>query len=223
MAPPAPFPGYINTYLRGGDLRSRLGTSAQCPPPLRGQGRRRHDQAGSNWDFSTRPQDDTSNQYQLLRIMPRVGYNGARVSFLVEAARATPSATSVSQAAAPGQNCRAHGPLDIYQAYLLLPATKTYRCRSNSGARSWVYGDQRLVGHARWLNVRARSTASSSATKRRRRRGRVLHRRGLRAQQCAESLQLAGSVLGVYVSLPSWRRPTSSRPTCSPAMSPAAS
>src|SRR5258708_1490038 len=153
-APTAPFPGYINSYLRAGDPSLKLwdiGVNVRLRAEDKdGAGTTK---AGSNWDFSERPQDDTSNQYQLLRVMPRVGYNGAPVSFLVEGRSSYSFGDERFNATAPGQNLpERDGPLDIYQAYLLIPATQDLPVSFKLGRQELVYGDQRLVGHARWLN-----------------------------------------------------------------------
>src|SRR4051794_20598266 len=73
--PPRPFPGFINEYLRATDPYLNawdIGINER----LRGedkQGAGATD-AGSNWDFSKRPQDDNNNTYLLSRLMPRVAY-----------------------------------------------------------------------------------------------------------------------------------------------------
>ncbi|SDS20340.1 alginate export family protein [Opitutus sp. GAS368] len=154
-APSAPFPGYVNSYLRAGDPSLKpwdIGVNVRIRSEDKdGAGTTK---AGSNWDFSERPQDDTSNQYQLLRVMPRVGYNGAPVSFLFEGRSSYSFGDERFNATAPGQNLpERDGPLDIYQAYLLIPATKDLPVSVKLGRQELVYGDQRLVGHARWLNV----------------------------------------------------------------------
>ena len=154
-AAPAPFPGYINSYLRAEDPSLKawdIGVNVRLRSEDKdGAGTTN---AGSNWDFSERPQDNTSNQYQLLRVMPRIGYNGAPISFLIEGRSSYSFGDERYTATAPGQNLPDRdGPLDIYQAYLLIPATKDLPVSFKLGRQELVYGDQRLVGHARWLNV----------------------------------------------------------------------
>src|SRR5476651_1087539 len=83
--PAAPFPGVINNELRASDpymaawdigvndrvrLEDKLGAGFT--------------DAGSNWDFSKRPQDDNNKRYLISRVMPRVGYTGKWIAFLVE-------------------------------------------------------------------------------------------------------------------------------------------
>lgn len=154
-APAAPFPGYLNATLRSADPALKawdLGMNVRLRADDKaGAGTTK---AGSNWDFSERPQDDTSNQYQLARLIPRVGYTGAPVSFLLEGRSSYTWGDERFNAAAAGQNLpERDGPLDLYQAYLLVPATKDLPVSLKLGRQELVYGDQRLVGHARWLNV----------------------------------------------------------------------
>ena len=196
-AAPALFPGYINSYLRAEDPSLKdwdIGVNVRFRfEDKDGAGTT---DAGSNWDFSARPQDDTSNQYQLLRVMPRVGYNGAPVSFLIEGRSSYSYGDERFTATAPGENLPDRdGPLDIYQAYLLIPASKDLPVSIKLGRQELVYGDQRLVGHARWLNVprtfdglklryETRLAVAIDA---------FLHRRRLCTQQRPEPLQPAGS------------------------------
>jgi hypothetical protein len=154
-APPPPFPGFLNDYLRSSDPALKawdLGVNVRLRVDDKdGAGTTK---AGSNWDFSERPQDDTWNKYELVRLMPRVGYNGGPVSFLVEGRSSYTFNDERFNAAAAGQNLpERDGPLDVYQAYLLVPATKDLPFSFKLGRQELVYGDQRLVGHARWLNV----------------------------------------------------------------------
>ncbi len=153
--PPPPFPGLINTKLRAGDPDMKAWDIAVNV-------RMRYDDkdgagttdAGSNWDFSERPVDDNENSYGLLRIMPRVGYNSKAFSFLVEGRSSYTYGDERYNATAPGHNLpEDDGPLDIYQAYVLFGNTKDLPFSMKIGRQELVYGDQRIVGHARWLNV----------------------------------------------------------------------
>src|SRR5436190_10986911 len=71
--PPArPFPGYMNEQLRTDNVYA---SAWDVGVNIRVRGEHKDDagftDAGSNWDFSLRPQDDNNNHYQLLRVMPR--------------------------------------------------------------------------------------------------------------------------------------------------------
>jgi hypothetical protein len=153
--PPPPYPGLINSKLRANDPKMKAWDIAVNV-------RARYDDkdgagttdAGSNWDFSERPVDDTHNQYELLRVMPRVGYTAPSWAFLVEGRSSYTFNDDRYSATAPGHNLpEDDGPLDIYQAYVLFGNSKDYPFSLKLGRQELVYGDQRLVGHARWLNV----------------------------------------------------------------------
>jgi hypothetical protein len=109
--------------------------------------------AGSNWDFSTRPQDDNNNHYALSRIMPRVGYTAKWYAFLVEGRSSYSFNDERYNAAAPGQGLpERDGPLDFHQAYVFFGNHKEFPLSLKLGRQELVYGDQRLVGHLRWNN-----------------------------------------------------------------------
>jgi hypothetical protein len=154
--PAAPFPGYINQYARASDPSLKawdFGVAIRVREENKdGAGTT---DAGSNWDFSTRPQDDTHNKYQLIRIMPRIGFTNPSVfSFLVEARSSISLNDERYQPTAPGYNLPENdGPLDLHQAYLTVGGGKDSPLSLKAGRQELVYGDQRLVGHARWLNV----------------------------------------------------------------------
>lgn len=152
---PSPFPGYINDAVRSSDPSLKawdFGVNVRVRwEDKDGAGTT---DAGSNWDFSERPQDDTVNRYELLRVMPRVGYTSSIVSFLVEGRSSYSFNDERYNATAPGQNLpERDGPLDLYQAYVLFPKIGDQPISVKIGRQELVYGDQRLVGHARWLNV----------------------------------------------------------------------
>src|SRR5688572_23730345 len=80
--PPArPFPGFANERLRAGNVYLSawdLGANYRVRyEDKRGAG---FTDAGSNWDFSERPVDDTNNSYLLSRLMPRLAYTGKRAA-----------------------------------------------------------------------------------------------------------------------------------------------
>ena len=154
--PAAPFPGYINQYARAADPSLKawdFGVAVRLREEVKnGAGTT---DAGSNWDFSERPQDDNENEYQLIRIMPRIGYNNPGVfSFLVEARSSYSLNDERYQPTAPGYNLPENdGPLDLHQVYVTVGGGKESPLSLKAGRQELVYGDQRLVGHARWLNV----------------------------------------------------------------------
>ena len=156
--PAPPFPGYINRAMRASDPTLKawdIGVAIRLREEDKdGAGTT---DAGSNWDFSERPQDDTHNEYQLIRIMPRLGYTNPNpnvFSFLVEGRASVSLNDERYQPAAPGFNLPENdGPMDLYQAYVTIGAGAESPLSVKVGRQELVYGDQRLVGHARWLNV----------------------------------------------------------------------
>jgi len=152
--PVPPFPGSTNEYLRASNPAMKawdIGLNFRFrEDDKEGAGTTN---AGLNWDFSTRPVDTNDNQYQLTRAMPRVGYTGGLVAFNVEGiVSATPSDNRYNPAAA-GQNLPERDAPDLYQGYLLLGNVKTFPVTLKIGRQELLYGDQRIVGSARWLNV----------------------------------------------------------------------
>ena len=152
--PPRPFPGFANERLRadnpymsawdialGGRLRVESKHNAGFTD------------AGSNWDFSARPQDDNDNTYTLLRLMPRVGYTDKRWAFLAEARTSYSYQDERYSPTAPGSGlAERDGPVDLHQAYVYLGNHKECPVSLKLGRQELVYGDQRLVGHFRWNN-----------------------------------------------------------------------
>lgn len=152
--PPRPFPGFMNENLRsrdpylavwdiGGSLRLRYESK-------QGAG---FTDAGSNWDFSERPQDDTDNAYLLYRLMPRVGFTGKWITATLEGRSSYSYGDERYAATAPGQGLTERdGALDLHQAFVLLGNHKEFPVSLKVGRQELVYGDQRLVGHFRWNN-----------------------------------------------------------------------
>ncbi len=152
--PPRPFPGFLNESLRssdpylsawdlGANLRIRTEDKAEAGAT----------DAGSNWDFSKRPQDDNQNRYTLLRVMPRVGYTGRWFAATVEGRSSYSYGDERFNATAPGQGlAERDGPLDIHQAFVFIGNHKEFPVSLKLGRQELSYGDQRLVGHFRWNN-----------------------------------------------------------------------
>lgn len=155
-APTPPFPGYLNDYLRTSDVSWKVwDIGVNVRGRLEDKNGAGTTDAGSNWDFSERPQDDTHNQYELLRIMPRVGYTQPGIfSVFIEGRSSYSFGDERYQPTAAGFNLPENdGPLDLYQAYITIGGGKDQPFSAKIGRQELVYGDQRLVGHARWLNV----------------------------------------------------------------------
>ena len=154
--PPArPFPGFINEYLRAADLYLSawdIGVNVRLREEDKiGAGTTN---AGSNWDFSERPVDNNDNRYQLTRLMPRVGYTAKWFTVMLEGRSSYSLGDERYSPTAAGHNLpELDGPLDLYQAFAVIGNHKEFPVSLKIGRQELVYGDQRLLGHARWLNV----------------------------------------------------------------------
>lgn len=153
--PPArPFPGFANERLRATDVYMSawdIGVNVR----LRAEGKddAGFTDAGSNWDFSKRPQDDNNNHYLLSRIMPRVAYTGKWLAALVEGRSSYSLADERFASTAVGKGlAERDGPMDLHQAYVFIGNHKEFPVSAKLGRQELAYGDQRLVGHLRWNN-----------------------------------------------------------------------
>jgi hypothetical protein len=153
--PPArPFPGFVNEKLRADDVYMSawdIGVNVRVRQEDKdGAG---FTNAGSNWDFSLRPQDRNNNHYTLTRIMPRVAYAGKWFAATVEGRSSYSLGDERFAPAAPGQGlAERDGPMDVHQAFVLIGNHKEFPVSLKLGRQELVYGDQRLLGHLRWNN-----------------------------------------------------------------------
>ena len=152
--PERPFPGFVNEKLRARDVYMSawdIGVNVRI---------RREDKddagatdAGSNWDFSERPQDDNNNHYTLTRVMPRIAYTGKWIAATIEGRSSYSFDDERYSATAAGQGLpERDGPLDLHQAFLFVGNHKAFPLSLKIGRQELVYGDQRLLGHFRWNN-----------------------------------------------------------------------
>ncbi len=152
--PARPFAGVINERLRADNVyASSWDVGVNIRLRYEGKDDAGATDAGSNWDFSERPQDDNNNHYTLARLMPRVGYTAKWYNFLVEGRSSYSLGDERYAPAAPGQGLSDRdGPLDLHQAYVTLGNHKEFPVSVKLGRQELVYGDQRLLGHLRWTN-----------------------------------------------------------------------
>lgn len=162
--PPArPFPGFINEKLRASDpYLSVWDIGVNYRLRYEGKDDAGFTDAGSNWDFSKRKQDDNNNHYFLSRLMPRVAYTGKWISATVEGRSSYSfgderfNATPVTAAApAPGAGkglTEQDGPMDLHQAFVFIGNHKEFPLSLKVGRQELNYGDQRIVGPFRWNN-----------------------------------------------------------------------
>jgi hypothetical protein len=153
--PPArPFPGFVNEQLRATDVYlSTWDIGVNVRYRYEGKDDAGFTNAGSNWDFSLRPQDRNNNHYTLSRIMPRVAYTAKWYAFMLEGRSSYSIGDERFNATAAGQGlAERDGPMDIHQAYVFLGNHKEFPVSVKIGRQELAYGDQRLVGHLRWNN-----------------------------------------------------------------------
>lgn len=152
--PPRPFPGFLNEKLRLNDpYLSAWDIGANVRIREEDKEKAGATDAGSNWDFSKRPQDDNQNRYTLLRFMPRVAYTGKWFAFTLEGRSSYSYGDERFNSNAPGQGlAERDGPMDIHQAFVLIGNHKEFPVSVKVGRQELAYGDQRLVGHFRWNN-----------------------------------------------------------------------
>jgi Alginate export len=153
--PPArPFPGLSNERLRADNVyASAWDVGVNVRYRYEGKDDAGFTDAGSNWDFSLRPQDDNNNHYSLTRVMPRVGYTAKAWNFLAEGRSSYSFNDERYNATAPGQGLpERDGEIDFHQAFLFIGNHKEFPVSLKIGRQELVYGDQRLVGHLRWNN-----------------------------------------------------------------------
>ena len=161
--PTRPFPGYINEYLRNADAyRSLWDIGINARERFEGKDGAGFTYGGQNADFRFTGNGNNNvnhNQYLLLRIMPRVGYTGRWLSFLVEG-RASASAGDergdqrvAADATKPGRALAENDrDLNLHQAFVLVGNHKEFPFSVKLGRQELVYGDQRSLGHFRWNN-----------------------------------------------------------------------
>ena len=153
--PPArPFPGFANEKLRAENVYlSAWDIAVNYRARYEVKENAGFTDAGSNWDFSTRPVDDNDNAYLLSRVMPRVGYTGKRTAFTLEGRASSSIGDERYNATAPGKGLAENDSgVDIHQAFLFLGNHKEFPLSLKIGRQEFAYGDQRLVGHFRWNN-----------------------------------------------------------------------
>lgn len=152
--PARPFPGFVNEELRGTNpYMNAWDIGVNVRGRLESKDNAGFTDAGSNWDFSTRPQDDNQNTYTLLRALPRVGYTARRFAFLVEGRTSYSIGDERYVSTAPGLGlAERDGPIDLHQAFVMIGNHKEFPVSLKIGRQELAYGDQRLVGHFRWNN-----------------------------------------------------------------------
>jgi len=159
--PPAPFPGFLNEYLRkndpymnqwdfGGSLRTRLEIKDGFGIP--GQ--------VNSVDF--RDNVDTSNHYLLERLRYRAGYTHKWFSVLAEGRSSfaqSDERPAYLAAPLPAQTVNRDGlgpesdRVDLHQAFIMVGNHKEFPLSAKIGRQELSYGEERLVGAFAWNNI----------------------------------------------------------------------
>ena len=152
--PARPFPGFVNERLRSADVYLSawdIGINVRVRQEVKDDAG--FTDIGSNWDFSTRPQDDNNNSYMLTRVMPRLAFTGKMFAATLEGRASYSIGDERYAAAGAGQGlAERDGPMDVHQAFVFIGNHKEFPLSIKLGRQELAYGDQRLLGHLRWNN-----------------------------------------------------------------------
>ncbi len=159
-APPRPYPGMLNDYLRQKDpYANQWNVGVNVRGRYEGKFGAGFTAAGSNNDFRNEAAGsarDTENEYYLTRVMPRVGYTAKWYEFFVEGRSSDSLDDERADAATGGAIPRAltetDTDLNLHQAYVFVGNHKEFPVSAKVGRQELVYGDQRQLGHFRWNN-----------------------------------------------------------------------
>ncbi len=154
-APAAPVPGGLDDYFRAENPAFKawdIGINERLRWEDRLGAGTTH--AGSNYDFSSAPPTENNNNYWISRLMPRIGYTGDWFSVVAEARSSYSIGDDRYNATAAGTNLPdLDGPFQCQLGYVALGNLKKFPLLLKVGRQELVYGDQRLVGSAMWLNT----------------------------------------------------------------------
>lgn len=154
-SPAAPGPGAIDDYLKTSDPTLTgwdFGVNDRVRSENKSDAGTTH--AGSNFDFSAASPTDNSNDYWLNRLLLRIDYKNDWFTFFVEGRSSYAFGDDRYTATAPGKNmAEDDGPLQLQMAYVVFGNLKEFPVTVKVGRQELMYGDQRLVGNAFWLNI----------------------------------------------------------------------
>lgn len=158
-APPAPFAGFLNEYLRKKDpamtawdfsgtvrMRYEVKENGLGLPP------------GNDWRDETPSDGWNDNSYFSDKILLRAGYTHPWFGALVEARSSSTTGdrrgdTGAPPVPGPGTGPESDGPIDLHQAYITLGNMKEFPLSLKVGRQELSYGDERLVGAFAWNNI----------------------------------------------------------------------
>jgi hypothetical protein len=160
--PPAPFPGFLNEYLRkndpymsqwdfGGNIRLRYEVKEGSAIPG----------VPGSLDFRDHGAD-VDNEYLLTRIRFHVGYTDKWWSAYLEGRSSLATEDErfayANNPAVPGTSAyEGHGPesdtIDLHQAFVTIGNHKEFPVSLKIGRQELSYGEERLVGAFGWNNI----------------------------------------------------------------------
>ena len=154
-SPATPVPGAIDDFVKAEDPTLKgwdFGVNERLRLEEKSSMGTTH--AGSNYDLFTNPPTTNSNDYWLSRLMPRVGYTGDLIAFVVEARSSYSIGDDRYTSTAAGKNLAENdGPLQLELGYITIGNLKEFPVTLKVGRQYLQYGEGRLVGNAFWLNI----------------------------------------------------------------------
>ncbi len=172
-APPRPYPGLVNDYLRAKDpYANQWNVGVNVRGRYEGKDDSGFTAAGQNWDFAARGSGggvnrDNNNHYFLTRVMPRVGYTGKWFEAFVEGRSSSaydderennpPALAGLTPPASAAARrdvalTESDSDMNLHQAYIFVGNHKEFPVSAKIGRQEFAYGDQRQLGHFRWNN-----------------------------------------------------------------------
>jgi hypothetical protein len=157
--PPAPFPGFINDYLRkkdpylsawdiGGSVRLRyeIKENGLGVPPA------------NDFRDVTAANGLNDNSYFSDKVLARISYTDKWWSAFIEGRSSSTtgdkrSTTGAGTVPGPGAGPESDGVVDLHQAYVTLGNHKEFPISLKVGRQELSYGDERLVGAFAWNNI----------------------------------------------------------------------
>jgi len=163
--PPAPFPGFLNEYLRKNDPYMNqwdFGGNARLRSEVKeGFGIQGVTGPVPSIDFRKDPAN-TSDEYFMERIRYHAGYTGKWWSAYVEGRSSLEQSDErfayANSPAVPGTfKTKGDGPeadvIDLHQAYVTIGNHKEFPLSLKVGRQEMSYGEERLVGAFGWNNI----------------------------------------------------------------------
>ncbi len=159
--PRAPFPGFINDYMRKQDPYLSvwdIGGAARVRYELK-EGGLGLPPANDFRDITT-PTTQNHNDYFSTKVLARVAYTDKWWGAYLEGRSSETwydDRSRTGAGAVPGTDGRGgperDGPVDLHQAYVIVGNHKEFPVSVKLGRQELIYGDERLVGAFAWNNI----------------------------------------------------------------------